>query len=422
MIGPNATINTTRRVFTTAASLTPTMRFLVSLLLVFALGIASSDRTLVGAITAPGGSSAAATGSPPPIDADGDADSSVDVFRAMHAAIQSDENPGAFLAALDQSGGSTPKALAAYGMGPEEGNYEVGTESMFDAVHSMRTRFMTSSCFKGDRILGAILFENTMDRSVEGLPTCEYLWNTKGIVPFLKIDKGLRVMEAIDVEKGGIEIVEGESSVQILNPIPDLEALLQRAKAKGVYGTKARSLILDPKHPEQIDALVKQQFLLARRVLREGLIPIIEPEVDVTQVSSEKQACEEILCRALLRELDILKEEESLYESDDEIAKPDSKTLLGEALHQVMIKISLPETPNQYQDCVDHPCCLKVVALSGGYDQTEANAKLSLNRGIIASFSRALAEGLSHGMAEDEFESILSESLAKIYEASSSSS
>jgi fructose-bisphosphate aldolase class I len=297
---------------------------------------------------------------------------------------------------------------------------------MFDAVHSMRTRFMTSSCFNGDRILGAILFEDTMDRTVNSLPTCEYLWKTKGIVPFLKIDKGLRVLEARDVEQGGIEIVEGESSVQILNPIPDLEALLQRAKSKGVYGTKARSLILNPKHPEHIDALVKQQFLLARRVLREGLIPIIEPEIDVTQESSEKKACEEILCRALLRELDALKEENSLYNEssgdDDENARPDSKTILGEALHQVMIKISLPEAPNQYQDCVDHPCCLKVVALSGGYDQTEANAKLSRNQGVVASFSRALAEGLSHGMTEDEFESRLSESLSKIYEASSSSS
>jgi len=343
-------------------------------------------------------------------------------FRAMHAAILNGKDSGTFLAALDQSGGSTPKALAAYGMGPEEGNYEIGTDSMFDAVHSMRTRIMTSPCFGGDRVLGAILFEDTMDRTVRDQPTCQYLWETKRIVPFLKIDKGLRTLQARDVEKGGIEIVEGESSVQLLNPIPDLEALLKRAKSLGVYGTKARSLILNPKHPDHIDALVKQQFLLARRVLREGLIPIIEPEVDVTQNSSDKKACEEILCKALVRELDTLMEEDDLSGSSSDEATPDAKTLLDDSHHKVMIKISLPETPNQYQACVDHPCCLRVVALSGGYDQTEANDRLSRNTGVVASFSRALAEGLSHGMTENEFETRLSESLSKIHEASSSSS
>jgi len=339
------------------------------------------------------------------------------LFRAMHASVVNKRDSGAFLAALDQSGGSTPKALQAYGMGPEEGNYEIGTESMFDAVHAMRTRIMTSPCFHGDKVLGAILFEDTMDRMVSGIPTCEYLWKSKGIIPFLKIDKGLRTLEAKDVESGGIEIVEGESSVQLLNPIPNLEALLQRAKSLGVYGTKARSLILNPKQPEHIETLVKQQFLLARSVLSEGLIPIIEPEVDITQDAMDKQACEEILCEALLKELDALRDEDTLIEG-----KADCKSLLDEANHQVMIKISLPENPNQYQDVVNHPCCLRVVALSGGYDQTEANARLSRNQGIIASFSRALAEGLSHGMTDDEFESILSESLDQIYEASQSSS
>ena len=294
---------------------------------------------------------------------------------------------------------------------------------MFDAVHSMRSRIMTSPCFKDDRVLGAILFEDTMDRTVEDIPTCEYLWIMKGIVPFLKIDKGLSNKVAkVDSESGGIEIIEGEASVQLLNPIPNLQSLLRRAKAAGVYGTKARSLILDPKHPEQIDALVQQQFEIAREVLKEGLIPIIEPEVDVSQDAADKQACEEILCRALLRELDTLEKEGSLVTKEDSGDSVDAKTLLGQDNHQVMIKISLPEIPNQYQECVDHPCCLRVVALSGGYNQTEANARLSRNRGIVASFSRALAEGLSHGMTEEEFESKLSESLDRIFEASSPSS
>lgn len=283
--------------------------------------------------------------------------------------------------------------------------------SMFDAVHSMRTRIVTSPCFNGDKILGAILFEDTMDRTVNGLPTSEYLWSTKGIIPFLKIDKGLRNLEASDIDA---EIAEGEASVQVLNPIPDLETLLRRAKSLGVYGTKARSLILNPKNPNHIDALVKQQFDVARTVLREGLIPIIEPEVDVTQDAADKQACEEILCKALLRELDALKEEESLSNTD-------AKTLLEDDYHRVMIKISLPEIPDQYQECIDHPCCLQVVALSGGYNQSEANTRLSRSNGIIASFSRALVEGLSHGMTDDAFESCLSESLSVIFEASASS-
>lgn len=399
--------NTTR-----ASPFLPSARLFVSLLM-FAIVCIAGERSFVGAMSPP--VSSAATGihqSTTDDVADDSAAAELALFRAMHSSILARRDSGAFLAALDQSGGSTPKALAAYGMGPEEGNYEIGTESMFDAVHSMRTRIMTSPCFIGDKILGAILFENTMDRTVNGLPTCEYLWGTKEIVPFLKIDKGLRNLDASDAD---VEIVEGELSVQVLNPIPDLETLLQRAKSLGVYGTKARSLILNPKHPDHIDALVKQQFEVARSVLREGLIPIIEPEVDVTQDAADKQACEEILCKALLRELEALKDEDSL-------SKADAKTLLEDDQHRVMIKISLPEIPNQYQECIDHPCCLQVVALSGGYDQTEASVRLSRSKGIIASFSRALAEGLSHGMTDDEFESCLSQSLSVIHEASASSS
>jgi len=313
-------------------------------------------------------------------------------FRAMHDKIlQGKANgSGAFLAALDQSGGSTPKALASYGLTPEEGNYEVGAESMFDAVHQMRTRIMTSSSFAGDTILGAILFEDTMDRTVNDLPTCQYLWERKGVVPFLKIDKGLKPLE---------------DGIQMLNPIPNLEVLLARGRALGVYGTKARSLIVDPSHPEQIDSLVRQQFELARSVLKAGLVPIVEPEVSIDQESSSKQACEEVLCRALLRELEALRCE---AENDDE----------EDRLHQVLIKITLPEVANQYQDCVDHPCCLRVVALSGGYDQGQAKTKLAENRGIIASFSRALSEGLSHGMTDEEFDACLGTSISAIYEAS----
>eukprot|EP00536_Pseudo-nitzschia_multiseries_P002696 jgi/Psemu1/294919/fgenesh1_pm.36_\ len=298
---------------------------------------------------------------------------------------------GAFLAALDQSGGSTPKALASYGLTPEEGNYEVGTESMFDAVHQMRTRIMMSPSFTGETILGAILFEDTMDRTVDDLPTCRYLWERKGVVPFLKIDKGLEPLKG---------------SVQMLNPIPDLDALLARARALGVYGTKARSLIVDPHHPEGIDSLVRQQFEVARSVLNAGLVPIVEPEVSIDQESPDKQACEEILCRALVRELEALRLES---ENDDDET---------DRLHQVLIKITPPEVANQYQDCVDHPCCLRVVALSGGYDQNQANDKLAQNRGIIASFSRALSEGLSHGMTDEDFDARLGASISAIYEAS----
>ena len=301
---------------------------------------------------------------------------------------------------------------------------------MFDAVHKMRTRIMTSPNFTGDKILGAILFEDTMDRTVEEnenlLSTCDYLWHRKGIVPFLKIDKGLQPLVAIedggDDGKKAIEIIEAES-VQLLNPIPNLGALLSRAKSLGVYGTKARSLILNAKHPDQIDMLVKQQFSLARFVLNAGLIPIIEPEVDVNMNAAEKAECEQLLCKALVRELDILMNESNKKQKkkggDDE-NNDEARHLLQQRLHQVMIKITLPEVANQYQDCVNHPCCLKVVALSGGYNQEQANLRLEQNKGVIASFSRALAEGLSHSMTNDEFDACLAKSIAQIYNASAS--
>jgi len=332
-------------------------------------------------------------------------------FREMHDKILQGTHKGAFLAALDQSGGSTPKALASYGLTPELGNYEVGTESMFDAVHAMRTRIMTSPFFTGEKILGAILFEDTMDRTVDGRPTCQYLWDHKDIVPFLKIDKGLE-----DLPENG--------SVQMLQPIPNLQTLLERARSVGVYGTKARSLIVNPNHPEQIDALVKQQFELAREVLNAGLIPIIEPEVNIHQETSDKQKCEQILARALVRELEALRLDEDESSSDDNNDDDDddddcvARSRLGERLHKVMIKITLPEVACQYQECVDHPCCLKVVALSGGYNQEEANKKLEKNNGVIASFSRALSEGLSHGMTEDQFNACLATSISRIYDAS----
>jgi len=324
------------------------------------------------------------------------------------------KNPGAFLAALDQSGGSTPGALSSYGLTPEEGNYEVGTESMFDAVHQMRTRIMESPSFRGDSILGAILFEDTMDRTVCGQSTCRYLWEQKGIVPFLKIDKGLDTNDDDNDDGDG-------ASVRMLLPIPDLESLLDRAYTLGVYGTKARSLVLNPRRPHQIDALVRQQFDLARRVLARGLVPIVEPEVAVCQASTaDKKACEEILCRALLRELDRLAKEGNGdgNDCDGDGDGDGDDTTHGRNIRKVLIKITLPETPNQYGECVDHTACLGVVALSGGYSRETANAKLAHNRGVVASFSRALSEGLSHSMTDDEFDAKLSDSIGAICEAS----
>lgn len=281
--------------------------------------------------------------------------------------------PG-FIAALDQSGGSTPKALGLYGVTPDAWSSD---EEMFDVVHQMRTRIMTCPTFGGDRILGAILFENTMDREVEGQPTSSYLWNVKNIVPFLKVDKGL---------------AEEVNGVQLMNPIPGLDALLNKAKAAGIFGTKMRSVI---KHAnaEGIAAIVDQQFEVGRQIVAAGLVPIIEPEVDIH--CPEKAAAEDLLHDAIMKQLNSL--------GPDEI---------------VMLKLTLPEKDNLYADCVAHPNVARVVALSGGYSRDEANERLSRQNGMVASFSRALSEGLSAQQSDDEFESTLDASLTSICAAS----
>ena len=279
-----------------------------------------------------------------------------------------------FIAALDQSGGSTPKALKLYGI--EESEYS-GDEQMFDLIHAMRTRMMTSPAFTGDRVLGAILFEGTMDRSVEGLGAAEYLWTKKKVIPFLKVDKGL----ADEVD-----------DVQVMKPMPDLEALLEKARSKGVFGTKMRSVI-KAANQKGIDAVVAQQFAEGRRILAAGLVPIIEPEVDIN--STTKAEAEVILKKALLAELD---------------AQP--------ADQPVMLKLTLPETDGFYDELVAHRSVLRVVALSGGYSRDDANARLSRNKGIIASFSRALTEGLSAKQSDAEFNAALDASIQGIYDAS----
>jgi len=289
------------------------------------------------------------------------------------------KNADGFLAALDQSGGSTPKALGLYGI--PDSDYVAGEESMYDCVHAMRTRIMTSPKFTGERVLGAILFENTMDREVEGLPTPEYLWGTKKIIPFLKCDKGLAAEE---------------NGVQVMKPMPDLEKLLKRGKEKGIFGTKMRSVV-KVANEEGITKIVQQQFEVGKRIIACGLVPIIEPEVDIK--SPEKEKCEEILKKKILEQLDLLGENED-----------------------VMLKLSLPTVVNHYKELVDHKKCIRVVALSGGYPRDEANEILKKQEGMIASFSRALSEGLSHQMSDDDFNAKLDESVSCIYEASKISS
>jgi fructose-bisphosphate aldolase class I len=279
-----------------------------------------------------------------------------------------------FIAALDQSGGSTPKALKLYGI--EEDAYD-GESEMFDRIHEMRSRIITSPSFTGDRILGAILFEQTMDRQIGGRDTSEYLWDVKGVVPFLKVDKGLA------------DEVDG---AQVMKPMPDLDALLERAVAKGVFGTKMRSVIklADPKG---VDAVVDQQFEVARQILGHGLVPIIEPEVDIK--SPQKAEAEALLKAALLRGLDSIPEGQ-----------------------QVMFKLTLPEEDGFYDELVAHPKVAKVVALSGGYSREDANDRLARNRGVIASFSRALTEGLTAQQGDEEFDAALDAAIKSIYEAS----
>lgn len=281
--------------------------------------------------------------------------------------------PG-FIAALDQSGGSTPTALGLYGVTPDAWSND---EEMFAVVHAMRSRIMTSPSFGGDRILGAILFENTMDREVEGQSTASYLWNVKNVVPFLKIDKGLA------------DIVDG---AQIMNPNPGLDDLLAKASAAGIFGTKMRSVIKEA-NVGGINAVVDQQFEIGRRIVAAGLVPIIEPEVDIH--CPDKAAAEEILHTAIMKHLDSL--------NDDEL---------------VMLKLTLPEKDGLYADCVAHPNVARVVALSGGYSREEANDRLSRQIGMVASFSRALAEGLSAQQSDEDFDATLDASIASITAAS----
>ncbi|MCI4676908.1 fructose bisphosphate aldolase [Candidatus Mycolicibacterium alkanivorans] len=282
-------------------------------------------------------------------------------------------NGAGFVAALDQSGGSTPKALKLYGIA--EDAYS-GDEQMFDLVHQMRTRIITSPSFDGDRILAAILFEMTMDRDIEGRPTADYLWNVKKVVPILKVDKGLAAEE-----DGG----------QVMKPIAGLDDLLARAVDKGIFGTKMRSVIKLP--GGGLDAVVDQQFEVARQILAAGLVPIIEPEVDIH--SPKKGEAEDQLKAAIIDHLGAL--------GDDQ---------------QVMLKLTLPDTDDLYRDLVDHPKVMRVLALSGGYTRAEACERLARNHGVIASFSRALTEGLTAQQSDEEFDKALDEAIAEIAAAS----
>ena len=282
-------------------------------------------------------------------------------------------HPG-FIAALDQSGGSTPKALALYGIKEDAWSNE---EEMFAIVHQMRTRMITTHAFNGERIIGAILFENTMDRDINGQPTANYLWNVKGVVPFLKVDKGL------DAEKDG---------VQLMKPMPALAALLEKAKSKRIFGTKMRSVIKQA-NAAGIKDIVDQQFELAAQIIAAGLMPIVEPEVDIH--CPEKAKAEGLLKAAILEKLNQLP-----------------------AGQLVMLKLTLPEQDNFYADFVKHPKVLRVVALSGGYSREEANNRLRRNHGVVASFSRALAEGLSAQQSAAEFNATLDKSIQSIFQAS----
>ena len=279
-----------------------------------------------------------------------------------------------FIAALDQSGGSTPKALKAYGI--EESEYNDDIE-MFDRIHEMRTRIITSQSFSGTRILGAILFENTMDRSIDGMGSADYLWNVKGVVPFLKVDKGL---------------ADERQGVQLMKPIDGLGSLLDKALGNRIFGTKMRSVIKSADE-DGINAVVDQQFEIGSEILQAGLMPIIEPEVDIH--SPEKSACEGLMRDAILRNLELLSEGET-----------------------VMLKLTLPEEDNFYSGLVESEKILRVVAFSGGYSREEANARMSRNSGVVASFSRALTEGLSAQQSQSEFDSLLNSSIQSIFDAS----
>ena len=279
-----------------------------------------------------------------------------------------------FIAALDQSGGSTPKALRLYGIGEDAYSND---EEMFSVIHEMRTRIITSKSFGGDRIIGAILFENTMDREIDGRSSVDYLWDEKRVVPFLKVDKGLE---------------DEANGVQVMKPIPGLGELLGRAAAKGVFGTKMRSVVkLADK--AGIESIVEQQFEIGRRIAGHGLVPILEPEVDIK--SPDKAQAEAMLRDGIFERLDGLGADE-----------------------QVMFKLTLPEEDNFYLKLTEHPNVVRVVALSGGYSREEANRRLARNEGVVASFSRGLTEGLSAQQSDEEFDAALDASIASIYEAS----
>lgn len=288
--------------------------------------------------------------------------------------LQKIKEGSGFIAALDQSGGSTPKALENYGVSGDDYDND---EAMFDQVHEMRARIMTCDAFDNERVLGAILFEDTMERDVNGKPTANYLWEDKNIVPFLKVDKGL---------------AEQMNGVQVMRPIVNLDLLLDKAKNYPVFGTKMRSVIYEP-NVDGIELVVQQQFDVAKQIISKGFMPIVEPEVNIE--SEKKHDCEIILKTSLLHNLDRL--------TDD---------------HQVMLKLTLPEEAGFYQELIDHPKVLKVVALSGGYSRQEACHKLEANPGMIASFSRAFTEGLSKQQTDKEFADTIDTSIDEIYQAS----
>lgn len=292
-------------------------------------------------------------------------------ITAMH---QQAAQKAGFIAALDQSGGSTPKALKLYGVEAESWSSE---EEMFDLVHKMRTRIIQSGAFNGDKVMGAILFERTMNATIAGKPTAQYLWEDCQVVPFLKVDKGL---------------AEEADGVQVMKPMPDLDALLETAVSHNIFGTKMRSVI-NAANPAGIDAVVAQQFSIGQQILSHGLTPIIEPEITIS--IPDKAEAEALLLESLIKHAEAL---------------PDDQ--------QVMLKLTLPERANLYQPLVDHPRILRVVALSGGYAREEANRRLSQNTGMIASFSRALSEGLNATQSDAEFDQMLATSIDAIYTAS----
>ena len=283
-------------------------------------------------------------------------------------------NAKGFIAALDQSGGSTPKALAAYGVSENEYN---GEDEMYDAVHAMRTRIITAPAFNGEKILGAILFEKTMDNQIEGMPTAQYLWEKLNVAPFLKVDKGL---------------ADEQNGVQLMKPMPELDELLKRAVAAGIFGTKMRSVI-NAANPEGIKAIIDQQFEVGKQILSHGLVPIIEPEVSIG--NADKAECEAIMKTEILRNLDAL--------NDDQ---------------KVMLKLTLPEESEFFKELIAHKNIIRVVALSGGYDIVEACNRLSNNADMIASFSRALSNDLRASQSDEEFNTELSKAIDKIHDAS----